>query len=68
MTDDRDPGPHIVYRSALDHDTRTHALIDREALTDPRERAICRALLLHALALLEATEAPRRVTIGGTQR
>lgn len=30
--------------------------VDREALSDPRERAICRALLLHALALLDASE------------
>jgi hypothetical protein len=68
MTDTHDPGPHIVYRSTRDNDLRTHALIDREALTDPRERAICRALLLHALALLEDSEPSRLVTIGGEQR
>lgn len=68
MTDTHDPGPHLVYRSARDNDLRTHALIDREALTDPRERALCRALLLHALALLESTEPSRLVTIGGAQR
>jgi hypothetical protein len=68
MTDAHDPGPHLVYRSTRDNDLRTHALIDREALTDPRERAICRALLLHALALLEDSEPSRLVTIGGAQR
>ena len=44
MTDTHDPGPHLVYRSTRDNDLRTHTLIDRTALTDPRERAICRAL------------------------
>ncbi|MET7437003.1 hypothetical protein ACFYQQ_01060 [Streptomyces sp. NPDC005496] len=65
MPDDLDPGPHLVYRATRDNDMRVHALVDREALTDPRERAICRALLLHALALLEDTEPTRLVTIGG---
>ncbi|MFF0143567.1 hypothetical protein ACFYRN_45190 [Streptomyces sp. NPDC005227] len=68
MPDDLDPGPHLVYRTARDNHVRTHVLVDREALDDPRERAICRALLLHALALLEASEPSRLVTIGGAPR
>ncbi|KOU20939.1 hypothetical protein ADK52_25455 [Streptomyces sp. WM6372] len=36
----------------------THAVhpVDRTVPEDPRERAICRALLQHALALLDASE------------
>ncbi|MDX3637795.1 hypothetical protein PV728_48005 [Streptomyces europaeiscabiei] len=60
MSDDQNPGPHLVYRSARDlNGTRMHSLIDIAAPEDPRERAICRALLLHALALLEASEPTR---------
>jgi hypothetical protein len=36
--------------------THTVHPIDRLAPEDPRERAICRALLQHAIALLDATE------------
>ncbi|MFF0143565.1 hypothetical protein ACFYRN_45180 [Streptomyces sp. NPDC005227] len=68
MPDDLDPGPHLVYRTARSNDVRTHVLVDREALDDPRERAICRALLLHALSLLEDSEPSRLVTIGGAPR
>jgi hypothetical protein len=67
VTDDLDPGPHLVYRSSSDNGLRTHALIDRQALTDPRERALCRALLLHALALLESTEPARTTAATGSQ-
>jgi hypothetical protein len=57
MTDNLDPGPHLVYRGTRDLDgTRTHWLIDMASPTDPRERAICRALLTHAIALLDASE------------
>ena len=46
--------PSLVYHHT-DNDTAT--LVDRCAITsDQRERAICRALLLHALSLLDATE------------
>ncbi|WP_432184876.1 hypothetical protein [Streptomyces tendae] len=57
------PGPGLAYTSVRDNDGgRTVHLIDREPIADPRERAICRALLLHALALLDASEPPRRIT------
>lgn len=66
MTDDQNPGPHLVYRSARDlNGTRMHYLIDMAAPEDPRERAICRALLTHALALLDATEPARAINAGG---
>lgn len=45
--------PSIVYAAA---DGDTYTAIDVMAVTDPRERAICRALLQHALTLLDATE------------
>ncbi|MFI8448213.1 hypothetical protein [Streptomyces erythrochromogenes] len=45
--------PSVVY-AATDGDTWT--AIDVMAVTDPRERAICRALLQHALTLLDASE------------
>lgn len=62
MPDDLNPGPHLVYRSTRDpNGTRTHHLIDMAAPEDPRERAICRALLLHALALLDASEPARAI-------
>jgi hypothetical protein len=68
MPDDLNPGPHLVYRSTRDLDgTRTHCLVDIAPVEDPRERAICRALLLHALTLLDASEPPQRVN-GGEQR
>ncbi|MEV0112807.1 hypothetical protein AB0H77_06060 [Streptomyces sp. NPDC050844] len=66
MTDDLNPGPHLVYRSAVDSDgTRLHALIDQEPISNPRERAICRALLQHALLLLDASEPTRPVAARG---
>ena len=69
MTDDLNPGPHIVYRSTRDLDgTRTHALIDIQALDDPRERAICRALLHHALTLLDASEPTRSTAMRAEAR
>ncbi|MFI5687857.1 hypothetical protein [Streptomyces sp. NPDC051636] len=68
MPDDLNPGPHLVYRSTRDLDgTRTHYLIDMAAPEDPRERAICRALLQHALSLLDATEPARRTAVRGEQ-
>ncbi|MFG2976263.1 hypothetical protein ACGFYY_25185 [Streptomyces sp. NPDC048331] len=45
--------PGLVY-AASDGDTFT--AIDVMAVTDPRERVICRALLQHTLALLDAAE------------
>lgn len=47
-------GPTLIYAHS-DHDTAT--VVDRKAVgSDLRERAICRALLLTALALLDASE------------
>ncbi|MEU0625016.1 hypothetical protein ABZ329_29665 [Streptomyces rubiginosohelvolus] len=53
-----DRGPCVVYASSTG-DAIT--LVDHTVVTDPRERAICRALLVHALALLDddATEGAR---------
>ena len=63
------PGPTLAYITSRDGDPEIHRvqLVDREAPEDPRERAICRALLLHALRLLEASE-PARCSAGGEQR
>ena len=62
MPDDLNPGPHLVYRSTRGpNGTRTHYLVDTAPPDDPRERAICRALLLHALALLDASEPARAI-------
>lgn len=49
-----DRGPCIVYASSTG-DAIT--LADQMVVSDPRERAICRALLVHALALLDAETA-----------
>ncbi|SCD42804.1 hypothetical protein GA0115253_1004512 [Streptomyces sp. Termitarium-T10T-6] len=45
-----DRGPCVVYASSTG-DAIT--LVDHMTVSDPRERAICRALLVHALALLD---------------
>ncbi|MEU3851758.1 hypothetical protein [Streptomyces sp. NPDC029554] len=66
MTEPVITGPALRYTSSLDGGTQTTTCIDRDVLTDPRERALCRALLLHALALLDASEPTRRTTTGGT--
>ncbi len=50
-------GPKLLFVSSGArglHTTVTH--IDTTAVEDPRERALCRALLLYALALLDASE------------
>lgn len=61
MTDVHLTGPAIAYTSSLNLEgTQDITLVDRQALNDPRERAICRALLQHALALLDATEPTRK--------
>lgn len=58
-------GPALQYTSSL-HDNGTQSVqrIDLEPPNDPRERAICRALLHHALALLDASEPTRRTPVG----
>jgi hypothetical protein len=53
-----DLGPTLLY---VHTDDGTSTFVDKDVPTDPRERAICRALLLHALALLDASE-PARAT------
>ena len=47
--------PGLVYAHC---DGETFTAADMAAPMDLRERAICRALLLHALALLDETEPP----------
>ena len=51
-----DCGPTLLY---VHTDAGSSTFVDKQPPDDPRERAICRALLLHALALLEATEPAR---------
>ncbi|MGW6566464.1 hypothetical protein [Streptomyces sp. NPDC054975] len=52
-----DGGPALIYVGSTDaQDVRLINYADRGAIEDPRERALCRALLVHALALLDATE------------
>lgn len=50
------PGPRLEYVSSPGHDGSvvTTYSIDRTPITDPRERALCRDLLVNALALLDA--------------
>lgn len=51
-------GPGLYYAGSEQPDgTSTVTRIDRQPPEDPRERALCRALLTHALALLDETEA-----------
>jgi hypothetical protein len=55
LTPDR--GPQLIYTSYdPKNGTVTLVPVDREPVEDPRERALCRALLHHALALLDASE------------
>lgn len=57
MSDDLNPGPHLVYRSTRDlNGTRAHYLVDLAAPDDRRDRAICRGLLLHALRLIDEAD------------
>lgn len=53
------PGPQLVYVTDVHGDVRRFQIVDRQPPEDPRDRAICRALLLHALALLDASETAR---------
>ncbi|MEW2068432.1 hypothetical protein [Streptomyces sp. NPDC007346] len=54
------PGPRLQYVSSpgLSGGFTTAYAIDQTPLDDPRERAICRGLLLHALTLLDNQERP----------
>ncbi|MFJ8583663.1 hypothetical protein ACIRD2_03245 [Streptomyces sp. NPDC093595] len=51
-------GPALVYCHT---DRGSVTAVDRQAPSDPRERAVCRALLIHALALLDASEPARAI-------
>ena len=61
-------GPALFYVSSLNSDDlqRVHRA-DLETPTDPRERAIFRAILQHALAILDASE-PARARAGTAER
>lgn len=48
-----DCGPTLLYVHT-EHGSST--FVDKTAPTDPRERALCRALLVHALTVLDAAE------------
>jgi len=62
-------GPALLYTTSVDNQgTQAVQRIDLGSLEDPRERAICRALLHHALALLDASEPARRVAVGAEAR
>ncbi|MEV5915766.1 hypothetical protein AB0M00_43650 [Streptomyces chartreusis] len=62
-------GPALLYTSSVDNQgTQSVQRIDLDAPGDPRERAICRALLHHALALLDASEPARRAPVGTEAR
>ncbi|MDX3576007.1 hypothetical protein [Streptomyces sp. FL07-04A] len=51
--------PALYYAATEQSDgTTTITRIDRQPVDDPRERALCRALLLHALAELDRAERP----------
>ncbi|MFJ3097383.1 hypothetical protein [Streptomyces hydrogenans] len=55
-------GPQLIYSSYDPKDgTVTLVPVDRTPVDDPRERALCRALLTHALQLLAESE-PTRMT------
>lgn len=48
-----DCGPTLLY---VHTDEGSSTFVDKAPPDDPRERAICRALLLHALRVLDAVE------------
>jgi hypothetical protein len=50
-------GTGLVYVGRVGASTRVVAYPDREVVTDRRERVVCKALLLHALKLIEEAEA-----------
>lgn len=58
-------GPTLLY---VHTDEGSSTFVDKQPPDDPRERAICRALLLHALALLDETEPARRAAASGVSR
>jgi hypothetical protein len=62
-------GPALFYLCTQEYDGgQTIRRVDLSAAEGIRERAICRALLHHALALLDATEPARRAPVGVEDR
>jgi hypothetical protein len=60
-------GPTLAYTTTKDNGDRIVQYVDRAALEDSRERAICRALLQHAVDLLDRTEPTRPVAARRSQ-
>jgi len=61
-------GPSLVYSGTLHQGSQRALRVDLGSPEDPRERALCRALLHHALALLDASEPARTVALHGETR
>jgi hypothetical protein len=57
-----DAGPALLY--VHDRESGASTFVDQQAPTDPRERALCRALLHRALELLDDTEPARPAPSG----
>lgn len=51
-------GPALFYVTTEENETRTVVWVDRSAPNDQRERSVCYALILHALALVDYREKP----------
>lgn len=61
-------GPGLAYTSAVSAaGVWVTTPIDHRAVTDPRDRAICRALLNHALSLLDAEDKAAKANPVGFQ-
>lgn len=53
-------GPRLTFTAGPGPSgTEAYIDVDRVAPSDPRDRALCRALLTHALRLLDEAEADR---------
>lgn len=61
-------GPTLVYSGTLHQGSHRALRVDLDSPEDPRERALCRALLHHALTLLDASEPARTVALHGQAR
>ncbi len=62
-------GPALIYISCTTpHATQQVHRADFDGPSDPRERALLRALLLHALAVLDASEHARARAITAERR
>ena len=61
---DLPPGPALLYVTSPDADGVSRVIeVDREPVTDARERAILKGLLYHAIRLLEASEPSRGTAV-----